>query len=109
MRHERGQAFGIDAFGDRLDDHIRVDRGNRLPGGIDLGLAYACLGVHDLALQVGEIDGVVVHDGQAAYSRAGQVQRHRGTQAARAQDQGMRIQQLLLPLDTQFIEEQVAQ
>jgi hypothetical protein len=59
-------------------------------------------------LQVGEVDLVGIGEGQAADAGGGEVERGRTTQTARADDQRLGGAQLLLPLDPDFREEDVA-
>jgi hypothetical protein len=46
--------------------HLRIDRAERAPARLCLGQADAIAGVQDLPLQVGEVDGVAVNQGQRA-------------------------------------------
>jgi hypothetical protein len=64
--------------------------------------------VRDLPLQVGEIDVVMIAQRQAADARSGEVQRDRRAQPARADDQCMRREQPLLPLDADLGEQDVS-
>jgi hypothetical protein len=64
--------------------------------------------VHDLALQVGEIDGVVIHQGDVAYPGRSQVHGRRRAQAAGTDHQGMALQQAGLAFDVDLVEQDVA-
>jgi hypothetical protein len=66
-------------------------------GRLGLGLADARAVVRDLALQVGEVDRVVVDQRDAADAGRAQVQRHRRAQAAGADDQGVRVSRRCWP------------
>ena len=72
------------------------------------GVADAVGGVDDLALQVGEVDDVVVDDPERADARGGEVERGRRAEAARAEQQHLRVEQLLLALEADLRDEQVA-
>jgi len=45
----------------------------------------------DLALQVGQVDGVEVGQMQLAHARSGQIQRHRRAQATEPDDQSTAV------------------
>ena len=75
---------------------------------LGLRLADARQVVRDLALQVGEVDRVVVDQRDAADAGRAEVQRHRRAQPAGADDQRMRGQQALLALDADLVEQDVA-
>ena len=64
--------------------------------------------MRDLALQVGQVHRVVVHQRDTAHAGRAQVQRHRRAQAARADHQGMRGEQTFLAFDADFLEQDVA-
>jgi hypothetical protein len=64
--------------------------------------------VCNLALEVGEVDRVVVDQGQAPDARRAQVQADRRAQAAGADHERMRGKQALLPLDADFVEQDMA-
>ena len=63
--------------------------------------------MHDLALQIGQIDAVAIADRQRADARGGKVQRRRRTQPAGADHQYMRIEQALLAFDADFRQQDV--
>jgi hypothetical protein len=92
----------------RQHDHLRIHRGERAARRFDLRLADRLRAVEDLPLQVGEIDLVAVGDGQAADAGSGEVERRRAAEAARADDQRVRRAQLLLPLDADLGEQDMA-
>ena len=64
--------------------------------------------MHDLALQIGEIDPVVVDDADRPDTGGGQVHQHRRAEAAGADHQYARGEQLFLPLLADLVEDQVA-
>jgi hypothetical protein len=76
--------------------------------GVHLGLAHAIGGVGNLALQVGHVHGIVVHQGDAADAGRAQVQRGRRAQAACADDEHMRCQDALLAFDADLVQQDVA-
>ena len=84
---------------------IAVDR---LLGRVHLGRAHAVLGVDDLALEVGEVDLVVVDDAQRAHPGRGQVERGRRAEPAGAQQQHLGVEQLELALEADLGHQQVA-
>jgi hypothetical protein len=63
--------------------------------------------MQDLALQVAELDDVVVHQRDPPHARGSQVQRRRRPKAARADDQRMGRQQALLAFDAELVEQDV--
>ena len=91
-----------------LDLHLGVDGGERGARALDLGHADAVRGVDDLALQVGEIDRVVVDDADAPDARGGEVHQHGRAEPARADHQHARGQQLLLALAAELGQDDVA-
>ena len=64
--------------------------------------------MRDLALQVGEVDLVVIGQRDAPDAGAAEVQRHRRAKPAGTDDQRVRRQQALLPFDADFLEQDVA-
>jgi len=68
---------------------------DRLLGRLDLRHADARRVVDDLALKVREVDEVAVEDAERANARSGEVERV-GERAARAEQQNLRVEQLLL-------------
>jgi hypothetical protein len=64
--------------------------------------------VRDLALQVGEIDAVVVDQRDAPDPCATEVQPHRRAEPARADDQRARGEQPALAFDADLVEQDVA-
>ena len=98
--------------GERLvvDIHldVRVEIEHALAGRFDLQLADAGGAVDHLALQVGVIHHVVIHQADAPDPGRRQVQRHRRAQPARADDQHRGGFELALPFQPDFGDEQVA-
>lgn len=74
----------------------------------DFRPAYGLRAVKNLPLQVGEVDLVGIGDGQSADAACREIQRRRAAEAARADDQRVRGAQLLLALDPDLIEQDVA-
>ena len=99
---------GVEADGVLVDPYVGVELVDRLLGGVDLRHADAGGGVDDLALQVGQVDHVVVDDAQRADAGRGEVQRDRRAQAAGAQQQHLGVEQLLLALEADLAEQEVA-
>ena len=75
----------------------RVDRAEMLDGGINLGTAHVGGGVQDLALQVRHVHAVEVDDADLPDAGCRQVHRDRRTEAAGADHQHARVEQLALP------------
>ncbi len=78
------------------DVHVGVDRLDRLLRRVHLRHAHAVGRVDHLALQVGQVDDIVVDDPQRAHPGRRQVQRSRGAEPAGAEQQDLRVEQLLL-------------
>jgi hypothetical protein len=78
------------------DCDVGVERVDRLLGRLDLRHADPCRGVDHLALEVREVDDVVVDDAERADAGRGEVQRGRRAEAAGAEQQHARVEQLLL-------------
>ena len=92
----------------RLDRHLGIDRGERQARALDLGGADACGRVDDLALQIREIDRVVVDDAERADPGRGKIEQERRAEPARADHQHARRHQPRLPLLADLVENQVA-
>ena len=105
---QAGGVFGIEPGLNRLDRHVRVEGGQTPGGDVHLRQGDVAVGVEHLALQVGAVDLVVVHQDQPADSRGGQVERGRGPQAARADDQHRGALQRLLARAAYLAQHQVA-
>ena len=93
-----------------MGDHgdLGVDRGEGGPGAVDLGHADAGGGVDDLALQVREVDHVVVDDADGADPGGGQIHRYRRAEAAGADHQHPRAEQPRLSGAADLAEQDVA-
>ena len=77
-------------------------------GRVDLRHADAVGRVDDLALEVRQVDDVVVDDADRADARGGEVQRGRRAEPAGAEQQDLRVEQLLLALGADLGHEHVA-
>ena len=60
-----------------FDPHTGIDRGQRLARALDLERADALGRMHDLALQVGQVDPVGVGDADRPDPGGGEVEQHR--------------------------------
>lgn len=78
---------GIGALGDALQLHQWIEVGHGLGQRGHFGLAHAGGGVGNLALQVGQIDGIVIHHRDVAHAAGGQVQGGGGAQPTGPQNQ----------------------
>ncbi len=92
--------------GDDVD--VGVEQGQRLLGRVDLALADPVHVVQDLALQVRRVDHVHVDDPERPHPRRGQVERGRGAEAARPEQQDLGVEQLQLARLAHLGQEQVA-
>ena len=88
--------------------HLRIEAFKRLGRTRDLRLANTIASVNDLALEIGEIDGVVIDDAERAYSRRREIEKHRCPKSAGADDQHPGFQQLLLTFLPDLVENDVA-
>ena len=64
--------------------------------------------MHDLALEVGEIDDVAVGHGDAAHAARGEVEERPGSEAAGADDERARGEEALLRVLAETVEQEVA-
>src|SRR4029077_13788260 len=87
---------------------IRVHGAQRAARGKGFLRADRLGAIEDLALQGGEVDLVGISERQAPDAGGGQVERGGTAEAARTDHQRARGAQLLLPLDPDFREEDVA-
>ncbi len=76
----------------RLDADLGVDRRDRLARALDLGHADAVAGMGDLALQVGQVDAVVIDDAERADPGRREVEEERRAEPAGADDEDPRRQ-----------------
>ena len=83
-----------DVVGDDVD--VGVELRERLLGRVDLALADAVHVVEDLALQVRRVDDVHVDDAERPDAGGREVQRGRGAEAARAEQEHLALEELLL-------------
>ncbi|MDQ0568708.1 hypothetical protein QFZ42_000542 [Variovorax paradoxus] len=93
----------VGAQGVSLDGDAGVDLAHGLRSRFDLQAAHASLGVSDLALEVGEVDLVVVHQRDMPDAGGREIQRHGRAQAARADDQHAAGADARLPVDSEFL------
>ena len=98
----------LNSFLQRKDLYIRVQSGKGDARGCHFRRADGIRPVKNLSLQVGEVDLVGVGQRQPADAAGGEVEGRRAAQAAHADDQRMRRAQPLLPLDPDFVEQDVA-
>ena len=94
LRHEVERVFRRDAFemGDQGD--VRVNGGQGRLGTFHLGCADRRRLMDDLALQVGQVDRIVVDHADGADPGGGQVQQHGRSKPPGADDQNPARQQL---------------
>src|SRR5262249_36935973 len=105
---QRRRIAGSQADRMRLDLHPGVDRGERGAGAVDLEGADSVGSMHDLPLQIGEIDPVGIGDADRPNTGGGEVEEHRRAEAAGADDEDARGEELRLPLLADLVEDQVA-
>ncbi|MNC87209.1 hypothetical protein D3C83_29140 [compost metagenome] len=77
LRRQRGEALAADPLGERGDLHFGIDRGKRGARGVDLLFPDGIGAMHDLALEIGEIDGVAVAERNAAHAGGSEIERNR--------------------------------
>ena len=75
---------------------------------VDLGHADAVVRVRDLALQVGQVDDVVVDDPQRSHAGRGEIEGGGRAESAGAEQQHLGVEQLHLPLEPDLGDEHVA-
>ena len=90
------------------DVDVGVQRLHRDLGRVDLRRADAVGRVDDLALEVRQVDDVVVDDPDRADAGGGEVQRGRRAEPAGAEQQDLRVEQLVLALGADLRHEHVA-
>jgi len=105
---ELEQAGFIQALDHGLHKNVWIQCVQGIPPGFSLGAPQAGRTVQNLALQIAELDHVVVGQNQLPDPGGRQVQGRRRAQAPGADDEHPRRKQPLLPLDAQLIEQNVA-
>jgi hypothetical protein len=93
---------------DRDDGDVGIDGIQRRARRVDLYGADRLGAIEDLALQVGEVDLVGVGEREAPDAGRREIERRRAAEAAGADDQRVRRAQLLLPLDADLGEQDMA-
>ena len=104
---ERVEQRRIGPLLQRDDAHLGVDLAHALGRRLDLRPADARHAVRDLALQVGQVDRVVIDQRDAPDAGRAEVERHRRAEPAGADDQRMPVEQPLLALDADLVEQDV--
>ena len=89
------------------EGHVRVDVGSEGASALGLGLPDGLRLVHDLALQVGEGNRIVVDYPERADAGSGEIGDHRAAEAARADYQHLGGLELLLARTADALEHQV--
>jgi len=107
-RDQRVERFARQPLLQRDDLDLGIDGVQRLPAGLRLGHADAGLGMENLPLQIGEIDGVVIDQSHLADPGRSQVECRRRPQAASPDHQRMAGQNARLAFDAERIEEDMA-
>ena len=95
-----------DVVGDDVD--VGVESRQGLLGRVHLPLAQPVHVVEDLALEVGGVDDVHVDDPDRPHPGGRQVERGGRPESAGAEEQGLRVEELQLPLDADLGQEQMA-
>ena len=98
----------VDARRQRHALDLRVDLAQGRQRRVDLGLAHRAGAVNDLALQVAELDGVVIAQHQASDAARRQVHRGRRSQSAETDDQRVAGEQAFLALDPDVFQQNMA-
>ena len=91
-----------------LDLHVGVDVAEGTARALDLGGADAFRRMDDLALQIGQIDGVVVDDAERADPGRSEIKQQRRAEPAGADDEDACGQQLLLAFLANLVQHQVS-
>src|SRR5581483_453483 len=92
-------------IGNHVD--IGIERLDGLTGGFGLVLTYALGIMQNLALQIAIIDDIGINNAKRSHARRGQIIGRRRSQAAGADQQYPRVEQLKLSLLAHFRDEQV--
>src|SRR5215467_1608528 len=87
--------------------HAGIDCGERFTGAVDLEGADAIGHVHDLSLQVSEIDPIGIGDPDRAHPSRSEIEQQRRAEAAGADNEYPRREQADLPLLADLVEDQV--
>src|SRR5689334_6411037 len=90
-----------------LDLHLGIDMREGPACALDLGGADALGHMDDLALEVGEIDLVIIDDAERADARCSEIKQERRAEAAGADHQHPRLQQLLLAFFADLVQHQM--
>ncbi len=95
---------------DVVEPHVHqgVQCSNGVPGRLDLGPAHVRNPVDHLALQIAQVDGVVVDDSQGSHPRGGKVEEGRRAQAAGPDDQDLGVLEPALAQRADFGNDEVA-
>jgi hypothetical protein len=107
-RDERLERAQIHALRHRRHADLRVDGGDALAGGLDLGASDRGGVEQHLPLQVREIDVVGVDQGQVSDAGGGEELRDRIAQPADAHHERVRRAEALLGVHAELLEEDVA-
>ena len=91
-----------------VDLDIRIDCLHGFLGGLYLCLAHISGGMNDLPLEIGQVYFVCICNADRTYACGSQIHCSRSTQTAGTDNQHLGIQQLLLSLDTDFFQNDVA-
>ncbi len=106
--HQFFQARALQTFLQSNYVNLRIDAQHGLLSRLRLGFADPLGAMHDLALQVGQVNGIVIGQRDLAYSGRRQIQCDRRTEPAGADNQRMRRQQPLLALDADLVQHNMA-
>jgi len=98
----------IGFFTEGVDLDMGVELFQCESGRIDLVHAYALFGMQNLALQIGQIDLVMIHQGDAANTCRGQIKRSGGAKSAGTDDQRSGSEQPALPFYAYLVEQDMA-
>ena len=92
----------------RHDVDARVQPAQPLRRHLDLRAADVARLVEHLTLQVRHVDDVVIHEAEPAYAGSGEVERERAPEPAGSDQQHARLEELLLSLETELRQREVA-
>ncbi len=85
--------------------NLGIDRAQALERRIDLAHADTVGVMNDLPLQIGQVDRVEIRQMQLPDTGGGQIQRHRRTETAKADNQHATVLELQLPVDVDVLQQ----
>lgn len=106
--HRRIEAVALQALADRGHGNIGIEAEQPVPGGIDLGLAERFFGMGDLALQIGQLNDIVIGDQQMADAGRGKIHGRGAAEPAHADNENGGVHELALSRHVHFGQQDLA-